>query len=98
MDVWSTSWADVEKYLRSPTRAGKFTAARARFFQLQFLAHNWGLPVPLKDRLPPPTKMEDRILEEGQALAIDHCIMLAVEDHFARQEPDPAGATASEVM
>ena len=64
VDVWAMGWADVEKYLRSPARTGKFTAARARFFQLQFLADNWRLPVPLKDRMPPATEMEDGILEE----------------------------------
>ena len=95
VDVWAMSWADVEKYLHLPTRTGKFTATRARFCQLQFLADNWGLPVPLKDRMPPAAEMGDRNFEEGQALAIDPCIVLAVEDHFAKQDPDSAGATAS---
>ena len=80
VDLWAMTWADVEKYLHSPTRAGKTNAARSRLFQLQFMAVNWWLPVPVGDRLPRPTEMDDNILEEGQALAIDPCFMLAVED------------------
>ncbi len=62
VDIWQMSWADVERYLHSPTRTdpAKAFAARSRFHNLQFLATHWGFPVAMGVALLQPTRWRAR--------------------------------------
>ena len=81
--------------MHSPTRAG--SAKASALLQLAVPSHPLGLPSGYGGRAPPANTLEGKVLVEGQALAVDPGIMLAVEDFFAQQAEGSPEASAAAV-
>ena len=94
--LWRLELAAIERYMWTPRRKGRISAAiaRKRFHDLAWLKKYRGFPVGLAGRVPLAKAPAGSIFEERQAVPADPAWMLTVAAAWARAKPGSAQATS----